>query len=187
MATTQGLPTPPQYFANHEGQNIPTDFQFVPPFTTSTATPTASSKSTIEAVTSKTSPPEEKFDPTKHITFTPPDKVLLMEDLGYSEDTGISPVAVSNPFQLFSEDAVEQMRAEILSPEVMKECGFQSNIAASQLRGYSPRLVIVPTMSKDHDPNNSLTDMHHLPTTHGLILQHSPSYLRLRVSISFLR
>lgn len=82
-----------------------------------------------------------EFDPQKHLDFTPPQKVTLMKDLGFAEDAGISPVAVSQPFQLFSQDAVQQMRAEIFQPEVLKNCAFRSDIAACQLRGYSPRYV----------------------------------------------
>jgi hypothetical protein len=141
MATTQALPITTQYFANPEGQNVPTDFQFLPPFTTSSTSAAAGSKPIIGDFTSEASKSMESFDPTKHLAFTPPDKVLTMKDIGYLEDTGISPVAVSNPFPLFSKEAVERMRDEILKPEVMEECGFQSNLAASQLRGYSPKQV----------------------------------------------
>jgi len=48
-------------------------------------------------------------------------------------------VAVSQPFKLFSDEAVQQMRSEILQPQVMENCGYQSNIAASQVRGYAPK------------------------------------------------
>ena len=78
------------------------------------------------------------FDPAKHLAFAPPPEVFSMEDLGL-EGVGVSPVAVSQPFQLFSEEAVEQFRAEVLNPEVMKNCRFRSNLAACQLRGYSPK------------------------------------------------
>ncbi|KAI9664961.1 MAG: hypothetical protein M1821_006409 [Bathelium mastoideum] len=78
------------------------------------------------------------FDPAKHLSFAPPPQVFSMGDLGL-EGVGVSPVAVSQPFQLFSEEAVEQFRAEILNPEVMKNCRFTSNLAACQLRGYSPK------------------------------------------------
>ncbi|TID27458.1 Aminopeptidase 2 [Venturia nashicola] len=81
----------------------------------------------------------QDFNPTEHLTFTPPEQVIMMTDLGYPADMGVSPVAVSQPFKLFSDEAVQQMRSEILHPEVMKHCGYQSNIAASQLRGYAPK------------------------------------------------
>ena len=79
-----------------------------------------------------------RFNPAKHLSFAPPPEVFSMEDLGL-EGVGVSPVAVSQPFQLFSEEAVEHFRAEVLNPEVMKNCRFQSNLAACQLRGYSPK------------------------------------------------
>jgi hypothetical protein len=138
MTAAQELPIPTQYLSAHDRQKIPPDYQFGSSIEMPLPSPTAAVMLNVEAATSNHSVPKS-FDPATHITFTPPDNVLLMTDLGYEEDTGISPIAVSNPFQLFSQDAVEQMRAEILSPEVMKECGYKSNIAASQMRGYCPK------------------------------------------------
>jgi hypothetical protein len=80
-----------------------------------------------------------EFDPAKHLTYTPPEQVIMMTDLGYPADRGVSPVAVSQPFKLFSNEAVQQMRSEVLNPEVMNNCSYQSNIAASQVRGYAPK------------------------------------------------
>ncbi|KAF2842892.1 hypothetical protein M501DRAFT_965729 [Patellaria atrata CBS 101060] len=80
-----------------------------------------------------------EFDPAKHILFQPPSKIIKMTDIGYAEDTGVSPVAVSHPFQLFSEDAIGEMRKEIFKKEVLANCKYESNIAACQLRGYSPK------------------------------------------------
>jgi hypothetical protein len=60
-----------------------------------------------------------------------------MEELGLPVDSGISPIAVSEPFQLFSEEAVSRMRKEVLSPEVIKNCQYSSNIAHCQLRGFA--------------------------------------------------
>lgn len=82
---------------------------------------------------------QEKFNPKKHLSFTPPEEIIRMSDIGFPEDAGVSPVAVSQPFQLFSREAVEQMRAEVFNPMVMENCGFQSNLAACQLRGYCPQ------------------------------------------------
>ena len=77
------------------------------------------------------------FDPLKHLNFTPPPKVYTMEEIGLG-DHGISPMAVSEPFPLFTEDAVKQMRAEVLSKPVLENCQYFSNIAVSQLRGFAP-------------------------------------------------
>lgn len=60
-----------------------------------------------------------------------------MEDLALS-DRGISPNAVSEPFELFTPEAIKQMRAEVFSQEVMQNCQYSSNLAQSQLRGMAP-------------------------------------------------
>ncbi|KAF2684712.1 hypothetical protein K458DRAFT_302044 [Lentithecium fluviatile CBS 122367] len=84
-------------------------------------------------------PGVNKFDPRKHLSYAPPKKVLKMTDLGYAEDTGVSPVAVSHPFQLFTEEAVDLMRTEIFKKEVQEECTFGSNLAPCVLRGYAKK------------------------------------------------
>ncbi|KAF1971371.1 hypothetical protein BU23DRAFT_471008 [Bimuria novae-zelandiae CBS 107.79] len=76
-----------------------------------------------------------RFDPARHLVGDLPAKKKSMKDLGFPEDIGVSPLAVSEPFQLFTVEAVEIMREEILNvPEKYK---FKSNIARSQLRGYA--------------------------------------------------
>ncbi|KAL1972380.1 hypothetical protein VTN31DRAFT_6794 [Thermomyces dupontii] len=83
-------------------------------------------------------PPERvTFDPSKHLVYTPPEKVWTMKELGFPEDRGISPVGVSEPFPLFSEEAVKQMRAEVLSENVWKHYRYSSNLSPCQLRGYA--------------------------------------------------
>ena len=85
---------------------------------------------------------DESFDPQKHLNFKRPSKIHSMKDLGLPEGLGISPVAVSEPFPLFSEDAIHRMRAEILSEEVMSNCQFKSDLAQCQLRGFAARFVL---------------------------------------------
>ena len=82
-----------------------------------------------------------EFDPVKHLTFKRPSKVYSMTDLNLPKETGLSPVAVSEPFPLFTQDAVRQMRAEVLSPEVMKNCQYKSELAQCQLRGFAAKFV----------------------------------------------
>jgi hypothetical protein len=78
-----------------------------------------------------------RFDPNRHITFEEPSDILMMKDIGYAEDVGVSPVAVTQPFQLFSPEAIRIMRSEIARPEVKEDHHYASNIANSQLRGYA--------------------------------------------------
>lgn len=101
--------------------------------------PSASFKPIIQNTTTKSSEGPQVFDAKKHLAYKAPSSILKMTDIGYPEDIGISPVAVSQPFPLFSKEAVEQMRAEFLDPEVMENFKFKSNIAACQLRGYATK------------------------------------------------
>lgn len=78
-----------------------------------------------------------QFDPKHHITFDQPPKSLTMKDIGYADNVGISPIAVTMPFPLFSAEAIQAMRLEISKPEVTKNHIFSSNLAAAQLRGYA--------------------------------------------------
>ncbi|KAL1302255.1 hypothetical protein AAFC00_002676 [Neodothiora populina] len=101
--------------------------------------PKATFEPIVQATSAKRKAVDADFDPKTHIQFKPPPEIIKMTDLGFSEDTGVSPVAVSQPFQLFSQEAVHQMRDEVMNPQVMKECRFQSNIAACQIRGHAPK------------------------------------------------
>ncbi|MCJ1319212.1 hypothetical protein MMC15_004547 [Xylographa vitiligo] len=69
---------------------------------------------------------KDEFDPRKHIDFTPPTKTYTMADLDLPENTGVSPFAVSEPFHLFTTEAIHRMRAEVLSKE---------------LRGFAPQFA----------------------------------------------
>ena len=80
----------------------------------------------------------DDFNPEKHISFKAPSKVHTMADLNLA-DIGVSPVAVSEPFQLFTEEAVERMRAEVFSKNVWEKCQYSSNLAQCQLRGFAAK------------------------------------------------
>ena len=82
------------------------------------------------------------FDPSKHLAFEEPSHIHTMEDIGYPAINGVSPIAVSEPFRLFSEDAVNIMRSEILDPEVQEKYSYTSDIAPKQLRGYAPKYAL---------------------------------------------
>jgi hypothetical protein len=82
---------------------------------------------------------KDDFNPKKHLAFKPPTKIWSMEDINLPKDTGVSPIAVSEPFQLFTEEAIHRMRAEVLSKEVMENCQYSSNLAQCQLRGFASK------------------------------------------------
>jgi hypothetical protein len=86
------------------------------------------------------------FVPSKHLSYEEPTQVHTMEDIGFPSSNGVSPVAVSEPFRLFSEDAVDIMRSEILDPEVLEKYSYTSDIAPRQIRGYAPKYVYTPSI-----------------------------------------
>ncbi|KPM44121.1 hypothetical protein AK830_g2432 [Neonectria ditissima] len=79
------------------------------------------------------------FDAEKHLTFSTAPKVLSLKDIALPEDTGISQVACSDPFPLFSEEAIGVMRKEIFTTEVWENCMHSTEFAACQLRGHCPQ------------------------------------------------
>ncbi|KUJ22391.1 uncharacterized protein LY89DRAFT_606913 [Mollisia scopiformis] len=79
------------------------------------------------------------FQPDRHIQYEEPAHIHTMEEIGFPASKGVSPVAVSDPFRLFSEEAVNIMRNEIFDPEVQEKYSYTSDIAPKQLRGYAPK------------------------------------------------
>ncbi|KAM5349076.1 hypothetical protein ACJ41O_008899 [Fusarium nematophilum] len=79
----------------------------------------------------------EPFNPAKHLNYSPPKKIYTMKEIGL-EGQGIAPNAVSDPFPLFSAEAVEQMRAEIFSEEALRDCQFTSGFIKNMVRGMGP-------------------------------------------------
>ena len=101
--------------------------------------PKALFKPIIESSAFKHKLDNVEFDPGQHLRYEPPKSTILMTGIGYKEDTGISPIAVSEPFRLFSTEAIQKFRDECLSDEVFANYSVRTNIAACQLRGYAPK------------------------------------------------
>ena len=80
--------------------------------------------------------PVEEFDAKKHINFEFPKRTYTMQDWGY-ENQGISPIAGSDPFPLFTEAAAKQVRRELLSDDVLNTCQYTSTFTGNQIRGYT--------------------------------------------------
>lgn len=81
------------------------------------------------------------FKPEVHLAYEPPKYVHTMEDIDLPMNNGLSPVAVSEPFRLFSEEAIDIMRSEVLCDEVQEKFSYTSDIAPKQIRGYAPKYV----------------------------------------------
>lgn len=74
------------------------------------------------------------FNAERHLNYEPPSKIFTMKEIGL-EGQGISPVAVTAPFQLFTEEAIRQMRAEIFSQDVLDNCLYMSEFVKCTVRG----------------------------------------------------
>lgn len=81
--------------------------------------------------------PKDPFDANKHLKYTAPSKIHSMQELGFADRHGVSPIAVSEPFPLFSQEAIMRFREEVLSKEVMDNYSVSSNLAHCQLRGFA--------------------------------------------------
>jgi hypothetical protein len=78
------------------------------------------------------------FDPKKHLGIVAPTRIFTMKEIGL-EGQGISATAASEPFSLFTPEAVSQMRAEIFSQPVLESCQYASDFAKNMIRGFGPR------------------------------------------------
>lgn len=76
-------------------------------------------------------PRRASFEPTKHLAFTAPTSCYTMEDLGLPTDHGISPIAVTAPFQLFSPEGVRELRRDILSRECLENWSVSSSLCVA--------------------------------------------------------
>ncbi len=76
----------------------------------------------------------EPFDAKTHLQFEAPKNIIKMKDIGLAGH-GISPNAVTEPFSLFSQEAIQQMRAEIFSDDVLRDCQFESTFCKNMVRG----------------------------------------------------
>lgn len=79
------------------------------------------------------------FDPSVHLIYTPGVQKSL-KDLGISSLKKISDVGCALPFPLFTEEAVDIMRAELFRTEVFDNCAYSSNLlgkSSTQVRGWT--------------------------------------------------
>jgi hypothetical protein len=80
------------------------------------------------------------FKPETHLSFVKPEAICTMESIGLP-DVGVSPIAISEPFPLFSQEAVDIIRSEILADEFQKKDSFTNDLAPKALRGYAAKGV----------------------------------------------
>ncbi|KAF2097587.1 hypothetical protein NA57DRAFT_58163 [Rhizodiscina lignyota] len=92
----------------------------------------------IEQYAAKQSTTFTKFDPKRHLAYTPPLKILKMGDLALPP-TALSSVASTEPFPLLSYEALLEHRREIFQPEVLDNCLHHTRPGSVQIRGHAPR------------------------------------------------
>lgn len=79
------------------------------------------------------------FDPEVHLSYSPGVQ-KSMSDLGVSNPKSISNVGCALPFPLFTEEAIDIMREELLRSEVFEKCAYSSDIvgkSSTQIRGWT--------------------------------------------------
>ena len=79
-----------------------------------------------------------RFDPKKHLAYTPPSGTWKMEDL-YHKPTELSSVAHTEPFPLLSHEGILAHRREIFSKESLDNCLHHTRPGSVQIRGMAPR------------------------------------------------
>lgn len=108
---------------------------------------------------------KEDFDPKRHLVFQPPKSITTMKEIGL-EGHGISPVAASEPFPLFTQEAIRQMRGEIFSEPVMRDCQYASSFAKNMVRGMG-REYVLPAVYLISDEELIGLDVHRSFAMHG--------------------
>ena len=79
------------------------------------------------------------FDTSKDFAYHKHPKTNTMSDLGYPKHTALSKAAVSNPFKLFTSEAVHLMRQEAFSRVVKEHYTFSNVPGQKHIRGYVPK------------------------------------------------
>ncbi|KAI5925662.1 hypothetical protein F4810DRAFT_60147 [Camillea tinctor] len=73
------------------------------------------------------------WNPEEHLAYQPPAKIYTMKEIGL-DGHGISPNAVSDPFPLFSKEAMLQMRREVFSDLVLENYRYSSDFSPNMVR-----------------------------------------------------
>lgn len=95
----------------------------------------------LPAMGHSTSPkkiPPVKFDPAKHLDYSPPSSIVKMSDIALPPSP-VSDMASTEPFKLLSHEGVLQHRREIFTPEVLDTCLHHTRPGSVQIRGMVPR------------------------------------------------
>ncbi|KAI1614568.1 hypothetical protein EDD36DRAFT_418399 [Exophiala viscosa] len=76
------------------------------------------------------------FDPSQHLCFEKPKENVMLKDLGLSEEGAIAPLAITDPFPLFSLDCVRRMREEMFQEKIINGYHQRMEPGCYTLRGF---------------------------------------------------
>lgn len=103
----------------------------------SVATSTATPASSFEKVEMNVHSPKT-FNPAIHMTYEAPEEVYTLKDLDISPEGAISPVAITAPFRLFSDEGIREIRKDLFRKEMLEKHMFteRKDPGVYKLRGY---------------------------------------------------
>ncbi|KAM5342991.1 hypothetical protein ACJ41O_013957 [Fusarium nematophilum] len=111
--------------------------------------------------------PKVTFTAGRHVCFEPPQRIYTMREWGY-DGQGVSPVAGSDPFPLFTPEAVQQARREIFSEAVLDSCQFASTFTKNQVRGYSREMApFIHALWKSPEVQNAVSQVAGIDLVHA--------------------
>ncbi|KAJ9608213.1 hypothetical protein H2200_007201 [Cladophialophora chaetospira] len=87
-----------------------------------------------------------RFDPVAHLCFQPPTSVVTLQELLLPEKDAVSPVAITEPFPLFTLEGVKQMRADLFRKEIVNRYGDRTKRNCYKMRGYSKNTPFVDSV-----------------------------------------
>jgi hypothetical protein len=94
------------------------------------------------------SPTSGSFDPSRHLSFSPPKEFYTLEQLGLSSEGSTSPVAITAPFPLLSEEGIKATRADLFRREILEKHRWKEakDPNVYKLRGYAQAAPFVYDM-----------------------------------------
>lgn len=99
--------------------------------------------------------PAPTFNPSQHLSFEPPKSIVTLKELLLSEKDAVSPVAITEPFPLFTLEGVKQMRADLFRKEVVEKHGNRTLPHCYKMRGYSKDTPFVDSVWRHEDVINA--------------------------------
>src|ERR1700753_464610 len=66
----------------------------------------------------------DHFDAKRHLAFEPPKEVYTLDELGLGPEGSISPVAITAPFPLLSNEGIRAPRADLFRHDILKHSKY---------------------------------------------------------------